>query len=152
MNSPRGRDDGTVLLLTLGFAVLALMLTAVVIDASVVFLARRSLLATCDSAALFGAQRLDVNRAYRGGAGANALPLDSSAETGVSVAVAEWQRQAYSGTERPDLVLTATTDGRSVTVRGRERVGLPFGAVLRILGIGPVTVTGRSQAQAQSIP
>src|SRR3954467_15887119 len=68
-------DEGTILLLTIGFALIALSLVLVVTDASKVFLTRRSLVSAADGAALAGVQSLDREAFYAGDDGA-ALPLE----------------------------------------------------------------------------
>lgn len=60
------RDDGTVLLLVLGFAIVAILLVAVVVDVSALHLARRSLASAADSAALAGVQAVDEGAVYSG--------------------------------------------------------------------------------------
>ena len=72
------RDDGTVLLLVLGFAIIAILLLVVVVDVSALYLARRSLASAADSAALAGVQAVDEAAAYSGAAG-DALPLSVAA-------------------------------------------------------------------------
>ena len=52
----RSRDEGSILVLSLGFIVICILALAVVVDASTVFLARRALQAQADSAALAGAR------------------------------------------------------------------------------------------------
>jgi uncharacterized membrane protein len=69
------RDDGTVLLLVLGFAIVAMLLVAVVVDVSALYLARRSLASAADAAAIAGVQMVDERAAYSGEA-SQRLPLD----------------------------------------------------------------------------
>ncbi|MFM7598162.1 MAG: Tad domain-containing protein [Actinomycetota bacterium] len=65
----RMREDcGSVLILTLGLLVVCVLAVGIVVDASTVFLARRSLQAQADSAALAGAQAIDVENYYERGA------------------------------------------------------------------------------------
>lgn len=63
-----GRDDGSILVLSLGFIVICILALAVVVDASAIFLARRSLQAQADAAALAGAQAIDLDAYYANGA------------------------------------------------------------------------------------
>jgi uncharacterized membrane protein len=128
----RTRDEeGTILLLTLGCLAIALMLVVVVVDASAVFLARRSLASEADSASIAAAQAVSKPLVYANGAGAR-LPL-----TAVQAVVAQ------------DPNLQATVEhgpmGDTVVVTGRRAVSLPFAGVL---GIGPVTVTATSRASS----
>lgn len=70
----RGTDDGQVLLLSIGYALLALLLVTVVVSATGVHLERKRLLAVADQAALAGAQAFDADAYYRrqGAAGEDA--------------------------------------------------------------------------------
>jgi uncharacterized membrane protein len=131
----RNRDEeGTILLLTLGCLVIALMLVVVVVDASAVFLARRSLASEADGASIAAAQAVSKPLVYTKGAGAR-LPL---AEVQAEVA-----RYAADGDLSASVEHTA--DGDTVVVTGRRGVTLPF---VGALGIGPVTVTATSQASS----
>ena len=64
----RAADDGSILVLSLGFIVICILALAVVVDASTVFLARRALQSQADAAALAGAQAIDIDAYYSGGA------------------------------------------------------------------------------------
>ena len=138
---PRG-DSGTILLLTLGYVVIALGLVAVVIDASAVFLARRALASACDGASLAGAQSVDVPGVYHRAA-STTLPLAQ-----VQGAVAHYQAEAA-----PDSALTASLSGSAsgadrIVVTGSRTVTLP---VSRLLGIAPVTVRARAEASSNRL-
>lgn len=67
MSRLRG-DQGSILILSLGLIVVCVLAIGVVVDASSLFLARRSLQAQADSAALAGAQAIDVEAYYQRGA------------------------------------------------------------------------------------
>jgi uncharacterized membrane protein len=124
-------DDGTILVLTLGYLVLALSLVLVVVDISALFLARRGLAADCDGAALAAAQSADATAVYAGTTGVR-LPL----------------AQVQAAVERydPSGELTAALrDGETVVVTGRRTVHLP---VVGFLGIHPVTVVAHAAAQS----
>ncbi len=134
---PRG-EGGTILLLTLGYVVIALGLVAVVVDASAVFLARRALASACDGASLAGAQSVDVPGVYHGAA-STTLPLAQ-----VQGAVAHYQAEAA-----PDSALTAGVSGTDrIVVTGSRTVTLP---VSRLLGIAPVTVRARAEASSNRL-
>jgi uncharacterized membrane protein len=137
MSRPRQRgDDGSILLLTLGCVTIALLLVVVVVDASSVFLARRSVAADADGASLAAVQSVRTRSVYAGGAGSR-LPLGE-----VQAAVAR-----YNATAGTALSSTLEHDsaGDTVVVTGRKPVTLPFAGVL---GIGPVTVTATSRASS----
>jgi uncharacterized membrane protein len=127
-------EEGTILLLTLGCLVIALMLVVVVVDASTVFLARRSLASEADGVSIAAAQAVSKPLVYARGAGAR-LPL---AEVQAAV-------MRYAG----DGALLATVEhgagGDTVVVTGHRRVHLPFTGAL---GIGPVSVTATSRASS----
>ena len=61
------QDEGSILVLSLGFIVVCILAVAVVVDASAMFLERRSLQARADSAALAGAQAVDLTDYYARG-------------------------------------------------------------------------------------
>lgn len=137
---PRGpaglRDPaGSILLLVVGFAAIALVLSVAVADASALFLAREDLATACDGAALAGAQSLDARTFYRSGAG-TALPLAASGPHSVAATVA-----AYAAEDVPaSWMLTATTNGTVVVVTGVRSVELPL--------FGRVVVRAQAQASA----
>lgn len=126
----RGREQGSILLLTLGFVVLALLLVLTVVDASVVFLTRRDLAAAADSLALAAAQQADLPALYAQGPGAT-LALDPA---GVQAAV-----QRLAADYPPSWHFTAAlTSGGAARVVAEDAVSLPV--------VGVVRVSARSQA------
>lgn len=112
------RDDGSVLVLALGFIVICVIAVAVVADASTVFLARRSLQARADSAALAGAQAIDLEAYYSQGASAR-ITLDPSR---VRAAVERHVRRA-PGDGR---LIGVSLRGDQVVVSMSDRVRPPF--------------------------
>ena len=64
------QDEGSILVLSLGFIVVCILAVAVVVDASAMFLERRSLQARADSAALAGAAPPRESSWIRPGSGA----------------------------------------------------------------------------------
>jgi uncharacterized membrane protein len=130
------REDGSIMLLTLGCVAIALILVIVVVDASAVFLARRSLASDADGASLAAAQSVSSQTVYANGAGAQ-LPLDA-----VQDAIAR-----YEGGNPSQLVGAVEHEetGDTVVVTGKRSVHLPFGS---FLGIADVTVTATSRASS----
>jgi uncharacterized membrane protein len=124
------------MLLTLGCVAIALILVVVVVDASAVFLARRSLASDADGASLAAAQAVSSQVVYANGAGAR-LPLDA-----VEAAIAR-----YEGANPSQLTGAVEHEetGDTVVVTGRRSVHLPFGS---FLGIDDVTVTATSRASS----
>ena len=108
----RASDDGSILVLSLGFIVICILALAVVVDASTVFLARRALQSQADAAALAGAQAIDVDAYYSGGADAR-IRLDPA---GIRRAVERHVRRdpgdgrLAAVSLRNDIVLVAMTD------------------------------------------
>lgn len=108
----RPRDEGSILVLSLGFIVVCILALAVVVDASSVFLARRALQAQADSAALAGAQAIDLEAYYAAGASAR-IRLDPR---GIRSAVERHVRRdpgdgRLTGmTLRDDVVIVSMTD------------------------------------------
>lgn len=119
----RRDDSGQLLVLILGFAVVAGLLVTVVTNASRVFLYQRALSSAADGAALAAAQSVDTAAIYRGGA-EETLPLDPAA---VDAAVVGYLADAGVGERLPGLaVATTATDGFTVTVTLTARVDLAF--------------------------
>lgn len=131
------RDDGTILMLTLGFLLVTAMLAIVVTDVSAVFLARRSVASAADGAALAAAQRVDEQAVYTDSAPLDRLPLAD-----VLTTVADYQDNADpSGSTQLSASLVDTD---TVEVRGSRVVELPL---VGFLGVGPVTVHATADAE-----
>jgi uncharacterized membrane protein len=139
-------DDGTILVLVLGFVAVLLLMVAVVVNVSVVILAKRGLVSAADGAAVTAAQSLDLETLYAGGLSEEGIPLD----TGLAVQrVAEYEAVAAVGQPGLQLVLDRIDGGTTVVVRGVRPVPLPFG---RMLGSRPVLVEAEAQARAPVLP
>ncbi len=138
------RDDGSVLPLLLVYALVAAAMVVVAIDTTTAFLARRSLAALADGAALAAAQSVDDPRFYAGG---NAdLPLSVAAVRG---AVGDYLAAAEAD---PSVQWDVVTDGTTVTVSLRRQVALPFVRLLGVVGAeyadGRVPVAAAAHARA----
>lgn len=128
----RRDDDGSVLPLVIGLVVIVVSLVAVVTDAGALWLARRSLQATVDGAALAGAQAVDLGAVYAGGATGD-LALDPAA---ARPAVRAYVRAVPSSRELPRFRVTAVgIVGPEVTVAARTVVRLPFTTYLTGRGV-----------------
>ena len=143
-------DDGQLTLLVIGYTFIAATLIVIGVDASKVFLARRALSATADSAALSAAQAVDRRAIYAGRAGGcgGALPIDPAAADQAEVQSYEDDASSLRSTfARLDPAVT-TVDTGTVTVRLAGDVHVPFGGVLEtLLGHSPdVHVTATSSA------
>ncbi len=123
-----GRDDGQVMILTIGFVVVALLLITVVASAAGVHLERKRLLGLADLLALEAADAVGDDRYFAPGAGQEdpgtaGVPLTDAS---VRAAVDDYLRDNPSAAAGWDdfAVLSATTpDGRSAQVH--------LGAVVR---------------------
>ncbi|WP_028048933.1 hypothetical protein [Cellulomonas sp. URHD0024] len=122
MRAPTARagaagDDGQIMILTLGFVVIALLLITVVASAAHVHLERKRLLALADVLALEGSDAVGADRYYAPGADREAgVPLTDAA---VRRSVDEYLRDNPDATAQWDqfTVLSATTpDGTSAHV------------------------------------
>nr|WP_239308171.1 pilus assembly protein TadG-related protein [Frankia sp. Cj3] len=133
-----GADAGTILILTLGYVMIALMLALVVTDASAVYLARRSVASAADGAALAAAQHVDDAAIYTATQDFQQLPLAE-----VTAAVAGYQADADPSGHT--LLTAQLLNPATVRVTGTRTVVLP---VVALLGIGPVTVTASADAQS----
>jgi hypothetical protein len=120
-------DRGSVLLLTLGFVVVIVMAIGVVVDASSVFLQRRSLAALADGAALAGAQSIDVDAYYRRGAQAALRPSISQVRSDVL----DYLRSARA--ERDGVRVERIAIERGVVIVSLRRTArAPFTGWLRV--------------------
>ena len=123
MRRLRGRamasdDSGQVLLLSLAYAVLALLLVTAVVSASGIHLERKRLLALADLAALDAADALDEAAYFSRRAGDELVVLG---EEEVTAQVAEYLDLAAPHARLDDLALvSAGTDSRTVTVTLRS--------------------------------
>lgn len=134
-------DDGTILLLVLGFAAVLLLLVAVVVDVSAVILAKRGAASAADGAAVAAAQQLDSEALYANGLG-GAIPLSFDAVQSVVGSYNARAAEAQRG-----LALTASLDAAqtTATVTATRELALPFTGWL---GVGRVTVTAVAHARA----
>lgn len=113
-------DRGSVLILGICLVAVCLLGVLVAVDACAAFLKRSALLAVADSAALAGAQAIDIGAYYANGA-SQGTRLDP-----VDVAVAA-RRQVQRAENASQITVEAIdTDGQTVRVRLREPLHLPF--------------------------
>jgi Flp pilus assembly protein TadG len=140
----RRGDEGTILLLTCGLAVVLMALVVVVIDVSVVVLAKRGVANAADGAALVAAQQPDhavLNDPHRRDALAERLPLD---QVLVAEVTARYQRDA--ATTQPGLLLSSeVVDGTEAVIRARRVVALPFVGWFGVRSV-VVEATGRASS------
>ncbi|RKS72681.1 putative Flp pilus-assembly TadE/G-like protein [Motilibacter peucedani] len=117
-------DDGSITPLLLGFVAILVGLVAVITDSSAAFLARRSLVAASDGAALYAAGALDRDRLYD--ESLTRLPIE--ARSARSRATAYLARTDLDEHYRSVRVRSVDLDpgATSVTVELTATVALPF--------------------------
>lgn len=132
------------MMLVIGLVPVLFLVFAVGVDAAVLFIHRRALASTADSAALAGAQAGDLDRIYNGGRRLANLPLDCAAAR----RVVEGQVRPSRSDSRADraAIESITCDGTTVFVSLSNTVELPFAAHF---GLNP-TVAVRGRAAARS--
>jgi hypothetical protein len=148
---PPKADDGQILLLALGYALLAFALVAVAVDATAVHLARTQLLDAADAAALDAADAVDPADVYAGGLGSD-VPLTAEGVRG--------QARTYLASYDPPSRLrgiqlldgTGSPDGATAVVELSGTVRLPIAAPVVASFAGGITVTVRSTARARLRP
>lgn len=146
-------EGGAILLLTIGYVMIAIALIVVAVDASAFFLSRRALAALADGAAVAGAQAEDSNRLYVSGAGSD-LPLTQEE---VRTEVTSYLAGRDVMTSHPRLQLSDVgTDGRTVTVSLTDDKPLAFLAVLNSFTAafpgGTARIEVRARARAPVTP
>jgi uncharacterized membrane protein len=113
-------ERGSVLLLGIGMVVVCLLAVAVVTDVTSAFLQRRHLFSVADSAALAGAQAVDLDAYYASGAS-----VGTRLSPALVVAAARSHLQGVG--DIPDLKVDGiTTDGVTVRVALSAPLRLPF--------------------------
>jgi putative Flp pilus-assembly TadE/G-like protein len=145
------RDDGQILLLALGYTLIAFTLVAVAVDATAVHLARTQLLDAADAAALDAADAVDPAGVYTGGL-ARDVPLTDAAVRD--------QATSYLSSYRAPSRLngigltggTGSPDGATAVVELTGTVRLPVAAPVVAAFAGGITVTVRSTARAELRP
>ena len=117
------QDRGSVMLLGIGFVIVCLLAIAVVTDVSAAFLQRQSLMSMADAAALAGAQAIDRDAYYAGGASVGTR-LNPAL---VRVAAARQLERSGASSTIPGLVVRQiSTDGVDVFVSLSAPLRLPF--------------------------
>lgn len=139
-------DEGTILVLLIGFTAVLLLMVAVVVNVSSVILAKRGLASATDGAAVSAAQALDVDALNSGGLRSGRIPLDTGA---ARARVATYQAQAVQSQPGLQLRVDISADGSTAIVRGARMVDLPFG---QLLGFQPVRVEAEARARAPTTP
>ena len=152
MNGRAARDDGNITLLSLGFAVLALMLILVVASATTLQLQRARLTQVADELAIDAADAMDVPAYYRSEARrpTDDAAVDLSAESMRNVV--EGHLADYSSRYHLDgvhVVDVRSPDGNSAVVTVSVVVRPLFGVEALLPWTDGVTLTATSSARAR---
>lgn len=143
-------DDGQILLLALGYVVLALLLVTALVSASAVHLERKRLVQLADTAALDAADALDLDVLY--GTGVQAGSGAPLSDAGVRRAVAAHLEGTGAGDRFHGLTVavpTGSPDGQTaeVTLLAIVRPPLPSVATARWPQGVPLRATVRARAE-----
>ena len=140
VNKRNCQDDGSVLLLGIGLALVALMCATVAIDVASAWVARSHLQSVADGAALAGAQEIDTAALYDG-VDVNRLPLSRER---AGNAVRTYLRRIHAESQFLDFSLRdVTVVHNRIGVIVQARTAMPFGYFL-----GSTSAEIRVQAQA----
>jgi uncharacterized membrane protein len=139
------REEGQVTVAVLGFAMIVLLLFAVVVSGSRVFLGQRDLAAAADSAAASAAQAVSEPAVYGDAAGAE-LPIDPVA---AQARVAEYVALAGLVDHFDDFAVVAVTvSGSTVSVTFTARAPMPYGGMLSKEWEGGYPITATATAHS----
>lgn len=146
----RDADDGSILVLVIGYTAIAAVLLIVGVDLSSVFLARRALGSTTDAAALAAAQGIDRSQLYDGPAlqCGQQLPLDPDRAAQLASAAVDEDRPGLRHTFRSVGAPEVSIAGGTVGVRVVGEVRMPFARVVSWLD--PRSDDGAIQISATS--
>jgi hypothetical protein len=118
----RRDETGQTSVLIVGFFLVAVLLLAVVVDASAAYLRRQQLDAVADGAALAATEGLEGDQVYLGGLGERAEIDPAAARRHVSA----YLRQIGAHRDYPGLTVRVSTTAESVTVRVSSPLELPL--------------------------
>jgi len=134
------RDDGSMIPLVLGMVLITTLLVTVVTDVATMWLARRSLQATVDGAALAGSRAVDLGAIY---AGQSRGPLRLDAAD-ARLAVRDYVGVSPSARALRSFRITSIQiSGSTIRVRAQAIVRPPFAS---LLGTRDVVVAAQASA------
>ena len=143
----RADDGGQIMILVLGYVLLALVLVIVTVDVTALYLARTQLRDAADAAALDAADAADVDAVYRAGVQSEVPLTDATVRSAARAYLA-----AYPAPGRVTAVQlgaqTGTPDGRTALVQLTARVRLPLAGPVVGAWSGGITVSVASTARA----
>jgi Putative Flp pilus-assembly TadE/G-like len=131
-------ERGQASILIIGFAVILMMATGVVVDASAAYLQRQSLAALADGAALAGADQVAGRPVYVDGV-EQEVPIDPAIARTV---VAAYLRDIGAYDDHPGLSFAVTTRRRHLIVR----VSAPLDLPITVDGVTDTTVSASGSA------
>jgi len=136
-----GNDAGSMIPLVLGLVLITTLLVTVVTDVGSMWLARRSLQATVDGAALAGSRAVDLAAIYAGQSRGR-LTLDSSA---AKQAVRDFVAISPSTRQLRSFRVTAIrVSGSTITVRVQATIRPPF---ISLLSSRDVQIVAQASAE-----
>jgi Putative Flp pilus-assembly TadE/G-like len=140
-------EDGQIMLLVLGYTLVAILLVVVAVDVTAVYLARTQLRDAADAAALDAADAAYAPSVYVEGVGPTVPLSDATVRTAVGSYLS-----AYRAPDRVDQVRvdqpTGSPDGRMAVVALTGRVRLPMLGPVVAAWSGGVTVSVEARARA----
>jgi Putative Flp pilus-assembly TadE/G-like len=140
-------DDGQILIMILGYAVIALVLVVVATDVTAVYLARTQLSDAADAAALDAADAADQSSVYGTGVEHDVPLTDATVRAAASSYLRGYLRPTRVQDVRLDDV-TGSPDGQVAVVQLTATVRLPLLGPVVQTWAGGISVTARSQARA----
>lgn len=139
MSRPRGRgESGQVTVLVIGFAVVALLMVGVAVDASAAYLRRQGLDNLADGAALAAADGVQGRQVYEGGLGERAR-IDPEV---AGVYVADYLRATGAAQRYPGLRYSVDAGPERVVVH----VSAPLDLPIMLPGIDPHALVSATAA------
>lgn len=136
-----GRECGQTSVLIVGFAIVLVLATGVVVDASAAYLQRQSLATLADGAALSAADQVQGAAVYEGGLGER-VPIDP--ETAQQT-VSAYLRDLDAYAEHPGLRFEVLVRDRQVLVRVQAPLDLP----ITVDGVTEATVSATGSASVE---
>lgn len=133
-------DEGSILVLGVGLAVIAIALITTMVNVSTVWIARNSLDSVADGAALAAVQAVDTRSIYTNGLGST---LRLNATQARTRAVAYVNRAAGQGDVHRPRITAISVSAQSVSVTVTSDVEVPFGY---LAATHTVTATSRAHA------
>jgi hypothetical protein len=151
--SGRGRseDDGQIMILILGYVMIAVLLVIVAVDTTALYLARTQLRDAADATALDAADAADAGAVYRAGVHDDVPLTDETVR-----ASARTYLETYLPPNHVDRMqlgaATGSPDGRTAVVQLSARVRLPLLGPVVSAWSGGITLTVESRARADVDP